>query len=337
MNNSTLYDLAKAMLINTNPFNKSVDEFFFDQRQEGVYQRFSLCGYLIDDLKDKRQSTDARFADKNNNPPCIKAIAKAMMNYLECYPAPFSYKQHLRRKFYEWITVIQHQYNFELSEAHLEGFVVPSGEKDTAVAMLKELHARDGLTREELSDRLGINPRAVQKDLRKLDKNLYRGDKPVGEGEYVPFYIGGQEVSVKIDEILSDDKGDKKKRFRTLNTVHPIVLQENLMEAGILLQSLSRNYFASGSQISRRIALNIWYQLSDYAQDRIKKYIAVDDPDLKDLIAEFEDDTPDQRMAEGFNSEREMLSLIEHEGYDLSYDEYSMYLRKRGIIPEQID
>ena len=300
MNNSTLYDLAKAMLINTNPFSKSVDEFFFDQRQEGVYHRFSLCGYMIDDLKDKRQSTDARFADKNNNPPCIKAIAKAMMNYLECYPAPFSYKQHLRRKFYEWITVIQHQYNFELSEAHLEGFVVPSGEKDTAVAMLKELHARDGLTRDELS-------------------------------------IGGQEVSVKIDEILSDDKGDKKKRFRTLNTVHPIVLQENLMEAGILLQSLSRNYFASGSQISRRIALNIWYQLSDYAQDRIKKYIAVDDPDLKDLIAEFEDDTPDQRMAEGFNSEREMLSLIEHEGYDLSFDEYSMYLRKRGIIPEQMD
>ena len=203
--------------------------------------------------------------------------------------------------------------------------------------MLKELHARDGLTRDELSDRLGINPRAVQKDLRKLDKNLYRGDKPVGEGEYVPFYIGGQEVSVKIDEILSDDKGDKKKRFRTLNTVHPIVLQENLMEAGILLQSLSRNYFASGSQISRRIALNIWYQLSDYAQDRLKKYIAVDDPELKDLIAEFEDDTPDQRMAEGFNSEREMLSLIEHEGYDLSFDEYSMYLRKRGIIPEQMD
>lgn len=338
MKNRTLYDLAKEMLENTNPFEKPVDELYFETRNaDGGYRSDSLCGFLRKRLKMKRQSTDARFADRYNYPPCIEEIAGAMTKYLDSFPAPFSYKQHLRMKFHEWITDIQNQYNYKLGEAYLVDLKAPSGEKDTAVAMLKELHAREGVTREDLSERLGINPRAVQKDLRKLDKDLYRGDKPVGEGEYVPFYIGGQEVSVHIDEISSNEKGDRKKRFRTLNTVHPIVLQENLMEVGVLLKALSNKYFASESQISRRIALNIWYQLSDYAKDRIKKFIAEDDPDLKDLIAELEDDTPDQRMVTGFNTEREMLNLIEEEGYDLSFDEYRMYLRKRGIIPETMD
>lgn len=330
MSGNTLYDLAISMLEKTNPYRHPIEEFAYESPSADHYGRVSLCGSLSSILGKKKQSRDWRYADRNNYPPCAEAIAKALNDYAAAFPAPFSYKQTLRRKFYSWITIIQRRYNVTVDESFFSELKTPTAEKDTAIALVKELHAREGVSREELSKRLGINQRAVQKDLRKLDRELYEGSKRPGEGEYVPFYIGGQEVSVKVEDVKSGEKGDRKKYFRTLNTLHPIVLQENLMEAGILLQALAKHYYNYESEISRRIAVDIWCQLSDYAKERIRRFIAQDDPELTDLIMELEDDAPVAQMAAAFSTEREMVEDMELEG-TMSDEEYQLFLMKRGI------
>lgn len=339
MSGNTLYDLAVSMLEATNPYSRPVEEMYFEptySNQPDVDEngKVSLCGKLKSRLGSRRKSSDARYADKINNSACVKEIAQSMCDYVEAFPAPFSYKQCMRGKFLSWIAVIQKRYHVEPIESSYKDLLKTSGERDTAIALLKELHSRDGVTREDLAARLGINPRAVQKDLRKLDRNLYEGRKRPGEGEYVPFYIGGQEVSVEIKEAGTGHTNDRKKRFYTPNTLHPIILQENLMEVGTLLQALSRNFYERESEISRRIAMNIWYQLSDYARERITRFVAKGDPDLTDMIRDLEDDTPDQHLAANYSTEREMLDEMELEGA-LSSEERELFMIKRGYPGRQ--
>ena len=82
-------------------------------------------------------------------------------------------------------------------------------------------------TYEELKDGLGgITERAIQKDFVKITPSLYAGE---GVPD-VPFRLGGQPLLAEIELVDKNETRAKFKRFRTLNSVHPLVLQENIMQ-----------------------------------------------------------------------------------------------------------
>ena len=197
-----------------------------------------------------------------------------------------------------------------------------SENQSTAVLLLKELQNRDGVTKNDLQEKLRLKSRQIAKDLRKLDHSLIETPEISDMSDYVPFRIGGQPVKARISAVRKGGtSGSRELYFKTLNSLHPIVLQENLMQVGTLLQALCRNYYEHENGTSLSIATDIWYQLSGYAKSRIKQ-VFLDDSDIKEFIAIIEGDFPagDREM---FMTERNMLQK-----FDLSDEELLMYYVK---------
>ncbi len=244
---------------------------------------------------------------------CFIAISNAMVSYLEQYPAPYSYKQKIRKDFYRWLMDIRSVLRISDKDEKVPDELANHLEEDTAVALVKELHNRSGLTKKDLAERLGIGVRAVQKDLRKLDPTLYEGSDISGNESYVPFRLGGQPVQIKITGIF--ENGSKECRYITTNSLHPIILQENLMQAGTIMRALFRqaaytdDLEGGGSEVSRLIAADVWFQLSDYAKKKIRRYfdMEIDGYKLSEFLDEIEDSIPNNCSA-GFISEKDMIS-----------------------------
>lgn len=173
---------------------------------------------------------------------------------------------------------------------------------DTVIALTKELQSRKGRTVHEMATALTLERRAIQKDLKKLDQG-----NPAEAGKQPPFYIGGQPVNLEITAI-PPEKG-KAIRYRTVNTMHPLVLLENQMQVGVLLQSLAHSYEDYESDVSVSIGLDIWCQLSDYAKERVKIYFAENDAALSEFIAKLESAKPDSKQVK-FQTERSMFDSI---------------------------
>lgn len=144
----------------------------------------------------RRMSRDKCGGNKINNAKCYKAIAEAMVKYADSYPAPSSFKKRMREKFVRWLEAIRSKYEFPEQPEIPWGLYPEDGEKDTVVGMLQSLQFRRGVTKEELQVRLGIGPRAILKDLCKLDPTL-REDGTEEQETPVPFYIGGQPVRAR--------------------------------------------------------------------------------------------------------------------------------------------
>ena len=235
-------------------------------------------------------------------------ISYAMVEYLEEFHSSFSFKQKTKAKFCEWLKSIQKTYQLEGAKMPYE-LEVKLRDMDTGIAMLKELHSREGITKEDLCINLDLRSRAVQKNLRKLSPNLYEGEKENinAEAEYVPFQIGGQPITSEIK--IKKNKGDRRPHYYTPNTVHPIVLQENLMQVGALLKSLCHSFYDFESDVSLLIATDIWSQLSDYAKDKIQLIYTINDSDFYEFIEILDDGCPDDH-ASTYLTEREMAEKI---------------------------
>lgn len=194
--------------------------------------------------------------------------------------------------------------------------------QSTVVLLLKELQNRRGVTKEELRERLRLKPRQIAKDLRKLDHSLIKSPETADMSDYVPFRIGGQPVRVKISASRNpENPADKSLYFKTVNSLHPIVLQENMMQAGTLIQALCRNYYEYESSVSLYIATDIWYQLSDYAKSRIRLMYRFDQ-DMQSFLEIMEGDFPAGNRAR-YVTERKLYQ----EG-DFSDEEMLMYFVK---------
>jgi len=303
MSRETLYEIACEMLRTTNVFPNEVSELNY--ASAWGEENISLLGCVETETKKR----DHRFRGKSdeNLQTAYNCIALAMVVYLESYPAVFSFKQQTKENFVTWLKKIKDFYDIKDETASKE-LEIGKNERDTGVAILKLLHARDGVTYDDIKDGLGkITPRAIQKDLIKLSPSLYKGE---GTPD-VPFRLGGQPLLAEIELMNPEVYSAKEKRFRTLNTIHPLVLQENIMQLATLLKALSQQYYKENDQddICRIIGVDIWSQMSEYAREKIINYFAFDDKVLEDFIFEISNPCPDDHGV--YRTERELLQEIE--------------------------
>ncbi len=312
MSEITLYTIACEMLRETNPYNKDISEISYQNGNK----TFSLLGLLKNKLSVYRGGT--RNYSKSNLQIAYDAISEAMNDYLENYHSSFCFMQNVKRKFHYWLKSIQNRYALVPTETPFE-MDLQSYEQDTCIAMLKALHSRDGISE---CNFVGIKPRSVRQNLRKLSPSLYKGEKEnIKEyPEYVPFRIGGQEVEVDIK--IKKKQNDRKQYYYTPNTVHPLVLQENLMQVGVLLQSLCRSYYDLENNIALLIAIDIWSQLSNYARQKIKNVYTIHNEDFREFVKILEDEYPDN-SASTYITERQMAEIEE-----LSIEDKLLFLAK---------
>lgn len=320
MSGETLYTIACEMLNKTNVFNTDVSDIKYTNSIREEISLFSC-------LKEETSKYGSRFCQRSERTLQLayKCIIGAMSAYLESYPAGFYFKQCVRKNFYNWVNDIKSLYSI-VDKSSSDVLKIPKNEKDTGVAMLKLLHAREGITREGLENELGVTDRAVQKALVKISPSLYNGP---GEA-YTPFRLGGQPLNAEIT--LVDDVHSSKKRFYTLNTVHPIVLQENITQLATLLQALSRQFWKNEDDVTRLIGIDIWSQMSDYARNKIIDFFAFDDEDLEGFVDIIKNECPDEHACM-YCTERDMLSELDIE---LPTNKKLQYLMKsegrKGVI-----
>ena len=324
MNTTLLYDNAYKMLAETNVYSRSPEQLVYhDHRGEEIALLELVRSHPV--IGSRRMSRDKRGGNKINNAKCYKAIAEAMVRYADSYPAPASFKKRVRENFVKWLEAIRSKYEFPEQPEIPWGLYPEDGEKDTVVGMLQSLQSRRGVTKEELQIRLGIGPRAILKDLCKLDPTL-REEGTEEQDSPMPFYIGGQPVRARIRS--KKYAGDRKKYYLTENSVHPLILQENLFQAATLLQALQRNYDEHESAVSSYLAVDIWSQLSDYARERIEYVFTAGDPDFAAFIEMLKDETPDGRIP-AYRTEREMFIGDESISERLRY-----YMKADRVCPK---
>lgn len=310
MSGETIFAIACEMLQTTNIFSKKVSEIRYANNQHE-----EVCLLDLVEKEINRYNHRLRGKTEHNLQCAYDAIAKAMPKYIDNgYSAPFSFKQRTKGNFAAWLKRIGESYT--VSNAYIPEELT-ADEEDTGIAMLKLLHAREGVTYEEIADELGIGERAIQKDLVKLSPSLYSGDKK----PYPPFRLGGQPLLAEI-ELIQQGKSASEKRFRTMNSVHPLVLQENIMQLGTILGALCHQYHDYEDELSPLIAIDIWSQMSEYAREKVKTYYAFDNQDLKHFIDMLEDECPDDHVC-GYHTERELLNEIE-----MPIDQALRYLMK---------
>lgn len=322
MRRESLFDIAYEMLLQTNIFPKDITELsYISTWQE---EDITLLGCV--EAETKKYDHRLRGKSERNLQNAYRCIAAAMVIYLESYPAVFSFKQQTKENFRLWLKKIQQSYSIS-NVSEPDELIVGTKERDTGIAMLKLLQARQGVTYEEIKDGLGgISERAIQKDLIKISPSLYTGE---GEPD-VPFRLGGQPLFADIELVDSKETRAKHKRFRTLNSVHPLVLQENIMQLATLLKALAYQYYDKEDDVSRILAVDIWSQMSEYARQKIINYYAFDDIALEDLISEINNPCPDGHACV-YRAEKELLQEIE-----MPIDQALPYLMKvagrTGII-----
>lgn len=303
MGKETIYDIAFEMLQSTNIFDTDVAEIKYSSNR---LKKVSLVGLI--ECKTQRYNHQLSRRTDTDLHRAFSVIAAAMLEYLEEYPATFSFKQQTKMNFKLWLEKILDQYDIQDTQIPDE---FKKNETDTGIALLKLLHAREGRTYEDLRLELGIGDRAIQKDLNKLSPSLYAGPQKPD----VPFRLGGQPLLANI-ELVSPTDVAKEKHFYTPDTVHPLVLQENIMQLATLLKALAHQYYghendidSQQDDIARLIAIDIWSQMSEYAQQKMKDYFAFDDETLSNFIDEVTYQLPDDRVL--YRTEKEQLKEIE--------------------------
>ncbi|MCR5603376.1 MAG: hypothetical protein K6G27_06710 [Lachnospiraceae bacterium] len=307
MTDQLLFVHACEMLERTNVFKKAPESLHY---RNSTGETISLLSLVRDnrEIKNRRMSSDRRLGRQKNDLACYRAIREAIVTYIRSYPAPCSFKSRMRGKFISWLRALQTEYRIPAEEQTIpEALILSEGEKDTVVMLLKSLQARGGITKKALEENLGIGPRAILKDMCKLDPSLRKDAPDMSEDEdSQSFYLGGQPVSAKIRSIKK--KGSRANVYMTANTVHPIILQENLMQAGTLLLSLFRSCWDYDSNLSRYIALDIWFQLTPYAQERIRTVFSSVDMRFPKFLDELEDLMPDEQVLQMYQNERVMMN-----------------------------
>ena len=185
------------------------------------------------------------------------------------------------------------------------------------IELIKDLHVREGVTKDTLAEKHGVSTKTIQTTLRKLS----------GENGQPALRIGGQEVHVLVS-YHKETHRDEERRFYTPNTMNPLVYQMNLMQVATLLQSFQCNY-EKGNNLSLDLAVDTWCQLSEYARERIREVFCVKDREFGDFLRMVEMESMD--ISYRFMTESEMIK----EG-NASSKELLMLAYKGGIVCDLI-
>ena len=289
MSGISLYDYSLEMLRSTNVYERPIESLRFRKNRKEC----SLLKILQEHSHGR--TIDLRTSIRTRNETAFICITETLEEYLGSYPAAYPVKQRYRESFRLWLDRIASKYDIaDLTYTE----IFSSNVGNTAIAMLQMLQDPKGITKDEMAKKLKISERAVLKNLCKLDHSL-------GESEQTreTMYIGGQPIQAQIRSFRRP--GETIKRYRTINTIHPIVLQENIMQVGTLIQSLARNYAEYNNDTSYIVGLEIWSQISEFGKNRIREVFAPGDQNLKVFIEYLDDECPSEKAA-GFYSEREM-------------------------------
>lgn len=209
----------------------------------------------------------------------------------------------LADKFYKWILNIEKQYHYVADEGVKSELKNYSG-FDIGITLLKELH--EGVTYQDLYDNYKLDKRVVRDYFSVMSPSFSEEEKKknLKRNQISEVRIGNQLVKVDIDD---SKKNGKKKIFRTINTVHPVIMQMNLMQVATLLHDLELGY-NHGSDISVTIGTNIWYQLSDYAKKKLKGKLVEIGYLSKSFLENLENNVNDESI--NFSTERKMTKIV---------------------------
>lgn len=229
---------------------------------------------------------------KGNDNTAYQVLVEAFSQYiLERHSAPVV-KQRLRQRLYAWCMSIGEQYKIRNYEMYLDDLPLPV-EADMTVELIKDLHAREGITKDTLAEKFGVSTKTIQTALRKLS----------GENEKSSLRIGGQEIHVPVS-YHKEKHRDEERRFYTPNTLSPLVYQMNLMQVATLLQSFQYNY-NRGNSLSLDLAVDTWCQLSAYAKSRIQEVFCVKDREFDEFLFMVEKES--ENLTYRFMTESEMM------------------------------
>ena len=246
----------------------------------------SFLGRLRNNLPDSGGSGDPGTA--------FRILVDTVSEYIHGYHAPASAKQLLYQALYALCESIGRRYQIPEYPMVLEDLPAPVTE-DLTLALIKELHDRDGITKEEFGHRHQVDPRTVQNRIHALS----------GENRQHPLRIGGYAVQVPVKSFKKHNKRDEPRRYYTPDTSNPVFFQMNLIQTASLLQSF---YYSNrmGNIIPLDMAIDTWNQLSDYARSRIREVFCKNDPDFADFLDEVEQLS--SSVAFRFMSESELLA-----------------------------
>jgi len=252
----------------------------------------------------------------------LKVIIDGMVDYVENLPASVGYRADLWKRFIQWIERIASEFHLEKEAAEILKGYDTICQLNPVIELVKGLHNRNGVTKAELSDQLHVSEKSIQTMLRQLDSDLGEGK---ATKECNAFYVAGQQVKAKVSYLEENDgRGHIKRRFRTTNSVHPIFLQENIMQVGTLLRALAYDYLDNEHAVSRGIAIDVWCQLSEYAKERIQTVFGAHDENLRDFLEEMDMEITDS-IPLSYLTEREMIQQ-----QDLNLVELLMSVSKRN-------
>lgn len=223
-----------------------------------------------------------------------KGLESLLIDYYNSYPASPIFKQRVIIPFFrKWIQNAADYFDENIDGAdEFEKYVYT----DKTTELLKMLQDRKGISKADLSEKLGVSEKTIQTDLRLLSPSL-RKTNAANTDEALK--IGGYAVNVEIKEIRQPDN---HKLYYTPNTVHPLVMLPNVMQVAVLLSSLAQN---RDSDVAISIGADIWLQLSEYCKKRIKKKFFPIDPTLVEFIDRIEYSIKRGHIV-GFVKERDM-------------------------------
>ncbi len=214
------------------------------------------------------------------NEYCLYRIAEGMNEYLNSVNYSAVVRQRQYEKFKVTINKICASHHIEDADRFIKLMDIPIV-SDPAIAFVKALHPRNGKSKEDLAVELGISERMVRLNVRKLDHNhLIKDGEDLGE-----FRVGGQIISVPVS-VKEDENG--KKFFYTPNTMQPLVMQLNVYQTAVVLDSLWKEY-EEESGIAIELAATIWGQLSEYTQERIRFVWGAYKKGFEDFLDEVEE------------------------------------------------
>jgi len=165
-----------------------------------------------------------------------------------------------------------------------------------------------GVTKQDAAQQFGVDERTVFNMISQLDPDRRSSDTE-------PYYIAGQPINIKIKEKRIDNKklkqldesvkADRRVRFCSESSVHPVFLQLNVTQLGILLRALATDYDNNPSEITLGLGAYLYSQLSDYAKERLLKVFANMYDNVSDFLDELEE-LEEEDIKKAFTDEYEL-------------------------------
>ena len=307
----TKSEFAVQILRQNCPFDEEMLYRMMDGQRR--YRSSSLSSAISQGMGEFAGKKSSETVDEN----VFEDILYGMNNYIRGYRAIPAYKQKMWDLFNEWMLHIAEVFNIQNAEDLIDEIMEKPIEEDPYVTIIKKLH--EGCSKKDMATVLCTSEKTIQNNLHLLDPMLDKGEetnKPrkSHKKRNTPRF-GGQILQVDIkteDRVVVDADNpyktkSKERIFKTEETLHPVAMQLNVTQTGILLKGLQLANDMDVSDNSLNMAVNIWTQLSPYCRKRLKEYYHPEDVELHSFIEFMEDEEREMDKGKMFQTEIEMF------------------------------